>query len=141
MRNQSILLTATLAALALLAACGSKEPPAAPTATGPATPGEAAPAAQPAGAPAATPAPPAASTPAAASKPAKPATPAPKPVQIVTVPAGTALAMTLSTGLSSKTAKVGDPVKAMLTSDVQVDGKIMVELSNGIKEHQVPRTL
>lgn len=124
MKNNTILLTLTLGTLALLAACGSKEPPA-PAATEPAaTPAETGPAAEPA-APAATPAPPTASTP--APKPAaKPATPAPKPVKVVTVPAGTALSMSLSTALTSKTAKVGDPVKAMLTSDVQVDGKTVI---------------
>jgi hypothetical protein len=50
-------------------------------------------------------------------------------VQIVTIPAGTALTMSLTTALSSKSAKVGDPVKAMLTSDVVVDGK--TALANG----------
>jgi hypothetical protein len=34
--------------------------------------------------------------------------------------------MSLSTALSSKTAKVGDPVRALLTSDVVVDGKTAI---------------
>lgn len=81
--------------------------------------------AAPAPATAATPAPAAAAAPKPAAKPAAPA-PKPKPVQMVTIPAGTTLSMSLTTALSSKTAKVGDPVKAMLTSDVVVDGKTVI---------------
>jgi Glycine zipper 2TM domain len=125
------LLGAAVGALALLAACSSKEPPPAPTADATAQ-NEATPTA----APAATPAP--AATTAAAPKPAtrpavKPAPPAPqpKPMQVVIVPAGTTLALSLSTPLSSKTAKVGDPVGALLTDDVLVDGKTAI--ANGTR--------
>jgi len=124
MRIQSITLAAAVCAAALLSGCGTKEaatPPAAETAAQTeATTAETA--------PAATPAP--AQAPAAAAKPAakpadKPAAtpPKPRPMQVVTVPAGTVLAMTLSTGLTSKTAKVGDPVSATVSGDVMVDGK------------------
>jgi hypothetical protein len=87
------------------------------------------PAAAPAPAPEAAPAPaPVASAPKPAAKPAapKPVTPAPKPVKVVTVPAGTELALSLSQALTSQTAKVGDPVRAQLTSDVLVDGKVAI---------------
>ncbi len=64
-----------------------------------------------------------------ASRPstAKPAgtTPAPKPAAVastVTVPAGTELSLSLSTALSSKSSKVGDTVRAVLTENVVVDG-------------------
>jgi hypothetical protein len=127
MKMQTITLAAAMCAVGLLGGCGSKEAatpataePAAPTTAAP--PAETAPAATPAPAPAAAPA--AAAKPAAkpADKPA-PTPPKPKPVQVISVPEGTVLAMTLSTGLTSKTAKVGDPVSATLSSDVMVDGK------------------
>jgi len=128
-------LLASLGALALLAAC-SKEPAATSAADESAASTSTPPAAEGAPGPAATPAPAPAPATTAAPRPAaqpapKPATPAPKPkpVQVVTIPAGTALAMSLTTALSSKTAHVGDPVKAMLTSDVMVDGKTV--LSSG----------
>jgi Glycine zipper 2TM domain len=55
------------------------------------------------------------------------ARPAPAPVaRVVTVPAGTQLSMALSTDLSTKTAKVGDTVRARLTSDVIVDGRVAI---------------
>jgi type IV secretory pathway VirB10-like protein len=63
------------------------------------------------------------------SKPSasKPATPAPEPApRTVTVPAGTELALSLATELSTKTAKAGDVVRAELTSDVRVDGKVAI---------------
>ena len=130
MRSPSILLTAALGTLVMLAACSNKEPETAPAADEPAAEAESAPAeAAPAPAPAAAPAPAPATT--AAPRPAaKPATPAaapkPKPVQVVTIPPGTVLSMSLATALNSKTAKVGDPVKATLTSDVMVDGKTAI---------------
>jgi hypothetical protein len=69
--------------------------------------------------------------PAASSKPvAKPATTAtpPKPVapRIVTVPAGTALPLSLAGALSTKNAKVGDAVRATVTDDVLVDGRVAI---------------
>jgi Glycine zipper 2TM domain len=65
------------------------------------------------------------------TKPAEPAKSmpvvAPAPVaRVVTVPAGTQLSMALSTELSSKTAKVGDTVRARLTSDVMIDGRVAI---------------
>lgn len=126
MRSSSIHLTATLGALVLLAAC-SKEPADTAAADESAMQTESPPAAQSASAPAATPASSTAAAPKPATKPAdKPAAPKPNPVQMVTIPAGTTLSMSLTTALSSKTAQVGDPVKAMLTSDVVVDGKTVI---------------
>ncbi len=129
MRSPSIVLVAALGTLTMLAACSSKEPETTAAADEPAAQTESPPAAEAAPAPA----PAAPATAAAAPKPAaKPAAPSPapaakpKPVQVVTVPAGTLLSMSLSTALTSKTAKVGDPVKAMLTSDVVIDGKTVI---------------
>jgi len=121
------LLLSTVSAFALLAACGSKEPPAAPAATDATTQPESPPPAA-----AVTPPPelPSAQPSAAAPKPAaaKPAAakPAAKPMQVVTVPAGTVLSLSLATALTSKTAKVGDPISALLTSDVVVDGRTAI---------------
>jgi hypothetical protein len=131
MRNHLKLLTTltTVGALALLAAC-SKEPAAAPATDESAATTAIPPAAEPAPTRAPPPSTATASTPKPAARPAATApAPKPKPVQIVTIPAGTALTMSLTTALSSKSAKVGDPVKAMLTSDVVVDGK--TALANG----------
>lgn len=141
MRRQSILLIATLGTLASLAACGSKEPPApaaeAPAATAPETPAPeaAAPAPAPeASPPAAAPAPaPTAAAPKPASKPASSAPkpvvstpkPAPQPV-VLTVPSGTVIAMSATTALSSKSAKVGDAVAAQVTEAITVDGKVAI---------------
>lgn len=62
----------------------------------------------------------------AAPKPATPSTPKPAPVTTITVPAGTELPLSLATSLSSKSAKAGDPVRAVLTSDVKVDGRTAI---------------
>jgi len=51
--------------------------------------------------------------------------PAPAPT-VLTVPAGTELALSLATELSTKSAKAGDVVRAELTSDVRVDGKLAI---------------
>jgi hypothetical protein len=53
---------------------------------------------------------------------------APRPVaaSTITVPAGTQLPLSLSTALSSKSAKVGDSVRAVLTSPVMVDGRTAI---------------
>jgi hypothetical protein len=127
MNRQTLLITTALGALALLAGCGSKDPPAPPAAETAAPPAEAPPPA------AATPAPqlPGTQAPATAPKPAAPkpvatAKPAAKPVQVVIVPAGTVLSLSLNSALTSKTAKVGDPVSAVLTSDVIVDGRTAI---------------
>jgi hypothetical protein len=126
MKNQKLLLTAALGALTLLAGCGSKEPAATTPETAASTPAPAAPAPaaqSPPATTAATPAPAPAPKPVAKPPAAKPAAPTPRPVQVVTIPAGTALQLSLAGALSSKTAKVGDPVSAVLTSAVLVDGK------------------
>lgn len=62
----------------------------------------------------------------ASTRPSTPSAPRPAPVSTVTVPAGTELALSLSTALSSKSTKSGDPVRAMLTSDVRVDGRTAI---------------
>ncbi|MEJ0098310.1 MAG: glycine zipper 2TM domain-containing protein [Pseudomonadota bacterium] len=140
MRYQPLLLTAALGTLALLAACNKAPPsPAAAEATPPpvaaVTPPPEAPA--PAEVPPPPPAPPAAA-PAPKPKPkpvvtpvVQPPVPGPKPpppvvAQVVTVPAGTMLSMSLDTDLSSKTAKVGDAVEATVSNDVLVDGKTAI---------------
>jgi len=58
-----------------------------------------------------------------ASKPSVAAAPVPR---TLIVPAGTQLALSLTTELSTKTAKAGDVVRAELTSDVRVDGKTAI---------------
>jgi len=80
----------------------------------------------------------AASTPKPAAKPAprppsatpvvaKPATPpAPPAPKVITVPAGTQLPLALTADLTSKTAKVGDSVRASLTSDVRVGDRVAI---------------
>lgn len=121
-RTKSMMFTAALGTLLLLGACGSPDPAATAAADEEAMPEAAPETATPAPAPA--PAAPVAAAPKPAAKPA--AAPKPAPVQVVTIPAGTVLSMSLSTALTSKTAKVGDPVKAMLTSDVAVDGRTVI---------------
>src|SRR5262245_21892528 len=124
MRRIPVTLISALSTFALLAACGDKEEAVTQdAATKSEVVADAATAAAPTGATASTPAP------AAAAKPAvsKPATPAPKPVvTVLTVPAGTELALSLSTPLSTKSAKVGDAVRATVTSDVTVDSKVAI---------------
>lgn len=61
-----------------------------------------------------------------ATKPASTAAAAPKaatPPTPITVPAGTTLAIQLSSSVGTKQAVVGDPVKARLASDLVVDGR------------------
>lgn len=55
-------------------------------------------------------------------------TPRPAPVAAapVTVPSGTELALALTNGVTTKTAKVGDPVQAILTAPVLVGGKTVI---------------
>ena len=80
--------------------------------------------------PAAKPAnrPPVVNRPPATSRPttSTPTPVTPAPVRSVTVPSGTQLSLALATPLSSKTANVGDAVKARLTSDVLVDNKVAI---------------
>lgn len=71
---------------------------------------------------------------AAASKPAatpvaKPASPTPpaKPVPArVTIPAGTSITMALASGLTTKTARVGDSFGALVVQDVAVGSKVAI---------------
>jgi hypothetical protein len=65
---------------------------------------------------------------AAAPEPAKP----PAPVSVV-VPAGTQLSLGLSSDLSTKTARVGDPVDARLASDLVVDGRRIVSAGSPVR--------
>jgi hypothetical protein len=67
--------------------------------------------------------------PAASTKPMNPpasASAPPAPAPVLTVPSGTQLALSLSTGLSSKTAKVGDVVRAQVTQDVRVNDRVAI---------------
>ncbi len=67
--------------------------------------------------------------PAPATVAATPKTPAPAPAaapapaQPIVVPAGTQLSIGLSSTVSTKSATIGDPVDARLTSDVVIDGR------------------
>jgi hypothetical protein len=59
----------------------------------------------------------------------RPTTTAPRPAAasaMITVPAGTELPLSLTTGLTSKSAKVGDTVRAVVTSPVMVDGRTAI---------------
>jgi len=56
---------------------------------------------------------------------AAPVAAAPVPA-VLTVPAGTELQLSLTTELSTKSAKAGDVVRAELVSDVRVDGKVAI---------------
>jgi outer membrane lipoprotein SlyB len=146
MRHQNLTIAA-LGALALLAGCSNKEAAAPADAaltaeeiaekraeldrleaelaqqqaapTQPATP-SAAPAPKPATASGST----------AAAKPAtstaKPATTAPAKPQTIIVPPGTEIPVALVGALSTKSAKVGQPVQARVTSDVVVDGRTAI---------------
>jgi Glycine zipper 2TM domain len=64
----------------------------------------------------------------AMSAPVRPP-PAPK---VITIPAGTALNLTLSSDLTTKTAKVGDAVQAQISSDVMVDGRLAVSSGTAV---------
>ncbi len=67
-----------------------------------------------------------AAKPPAASQPAA-STPAPQAApRVMVVPSGTPLAMSLTTPLTSKTAKVGDVVRARVTQDVLVDNRVAI---------------
>ncbi len=52
-----------------------------------------------------------------------PAVVVPTPAQPIVVPAGTQLSIGLSSTVSTKSATIGDPVDARLTSDVVIDGR------------------
>lgn len=66
-----------------------------------------------------------AAKPPATSKPVV-STPAPAAPRVMIVPSGTQLAMSLTTPLTSKTAKVGDVVRARVTQDVLVDNRVAI---------------
>jgi Glycine zipper 2TM domain len=78
--------------------------------------------------------PPAAKPPAVVASNAAPAKAVPaKPVEHrVTVPSGTALTMALSSGLSSKTARAGDPFEATLASNLMVNGHRAVPIGTRV---------
>ena len=67
----------------------------------------------------AAPSKPASSAPAAAAKPAAPPPP-------LVVPAGTTLTVALASAVSTKTAKVGDPISAQVTTDVLVGNQVAI---------------
>jgi hypothetical protein len=69
-----------------------------------------------------------ASKPATSTRPAAPAAspPAAAPPVVLTVPSGTQLSLALTTPLSSKTAKVGDTVRANVTQDVRVNERVAI---------------
>jgi hypothetical protein len=53
-------------------------------------------------------------------------------VQVITVPAGTVLSLSLAAELNSKSAKVGDPVNAVVISPVIVDGKTAIAINTNV---------
>ncbi|MFO7324393.1 MAG: glycine zipper 2TM domain-containing protein [Pseudomonadota bacterium] len=148
MRHQR-LTVAALGALALLAGC-SKQDPAAQAETAltaeeiaekraeldrleaelaqqqpaPAEPAAPAPAPRPSTA-STSPSPASTSKPASTASSSRPASTAPV-ARSVTVPAGTEVPVALVTGLSTKTAKVGQTVEARVASDVLVDGRTAI---------------
>ncbi|MET0280708.1 MAG: glycine zipper 2TM domain-containing protein [Steroidobacteraceae bacterium] len=134
--RHSILPITAVSALALLAACGSKEPPAtvadatAPVeSVAPPVPAPAETVAEPAPAPAPAVVKPKPSKPAATAVAPKPAAPTPPPapvVRTITVPAGTVLELSIGTALTSKTAKVGDTFTAQLTNPVVINGETVI---------------
>ncbi len=140
MRHERILLTAAINTLALLAACSKAPPPpppppAADTITQPATPPVAATTPPPAEVAPPVPEPPRPSpppkprptvTPVVQPPAPGPTPPPPVTVQVITVPAGTVLSMSLATALSSRSAKVGDAVEATVSNDVLVDGRTAI---------------
>lgn len=62
----------------------------------------------------------------ATPKPVTPVFTAPPPPVVITVPSGTPLSLALNSAISTKTAKVGDEVRARLLSDVVIDGKTAI---------------
>ena len=52
--------------------------------------------------------------------------------ETVTIPAGTSLAIRLTTGLSSKTNESGDTFEGTLESPVAVDGKVVIPEGSGV---------
>jgi len=68
---------------------------------------------------------PPASKPSSSTSSAPPVAAAPAPRTLI-VPAGTQLALSLTTELSTKSTKAGDVVRAELTSDVRVDGQVAI---------------
>lgn len=146
MGRQPVLLIAALGLAVTLAACGRSETTsdtaaladkeaelaqreaelaereAALQAQVPSVAAPAAPAPRPAASkPAATPKPAATATPAPSSSP-----PAPAATRVVTVPEGTVLSLSLATALSTKSAKVGDTVRATVVEPISVDGRVAV---------------
>lgn len=118
----------SIVAVSLTAACaqGGSQPPASapPAAAPPAATAQPAAPAPVASAPAATPAP-AAGTPAASSASAAPPTAAAPPAPTfreVTIPAGTALSVTLSNALASNKNKVEDAVRGAIAKPVIIAG-------------------
>jgi len=70
-----------------------------------------------------------AASPAPATSAAAPAASRPAPVpasRFIELPAGTALPLELATTVGSDTSAVEDPVSARVTSDVEVDGEVVV---------------
>jgi hypothetical protein len=72
---------------------------------------------------------PAAPRPVVNNPPPKPAPASPPPVAaapVLVVPAGTQIPLSLASDLSSKSAKVGDTIRANVTTDVRVDGRLAI---------------
>ncbi len=59
-------------------------------------------------------------------RPTFPAASQPAPPLVLTVPSGTQLSLSLATALSSKTAKVGDTVRAHVSQDVRINERVAI---------------
>lgn len=79
--------------------------------------------------------PPTTSPPAPRPKPVAPAPSKPRAPATVTVPAGTALVLALSTPLTTKTATVGQEFTATVAEDVVMDGQVVVPAGATVSGH------
>jgi hypothetical protein len=68
------------------------------------------------------------------------AAPKPKPPEPLLIPAGTLLAATLETGVSSATSKEGDAILARLTEDVKVSERVVLRSGTELRGRVVAAT-
>jgi hypothetical protein len=70
----------------------------------------------------------------------QPAAAKPQPPEPLSIPAGTVLAATLATGMSSATSKEGDPILARLTEDVTVANRVVLKSGTELRGRVVAAT-
>jgi len=68
------------------------------------------------------------------------AAPKPQPPEPLVIPAGTLLAATLETGISSATSKEGDAILARLTEDVRVANRVVLKSGTELRGRVVAAT-